>query len=231
RAYTHLVSIGPENRTELSRHQAFLRALGLQANDLQPRVWTQPEDDAFADGIFAEHDLQPEQTIALFPGAQHDCKVYPRLADAVQNLTGFRFVILGGANEVSLASHLQSALPNRCVNLAGQTTLLQMAAIIRKCRLYVGADSAGAHMACAVGTPNVVVVGGGHFGRFLPYSPLTSAVALPLDCYGCNWACRFERPHCVKDIDSKLVSRAISDALNGPSQKPRLYLQNNFDTA
>ena len=50
--------------------------------------------------------------------------------------------------------------------------------------------------------------GGGHFGRFLPWSPLTSVVCQPLPCYGCNWECRFERVHCVVDVEPRPWGRA-----------------------
>jgi len=91
--------------------------------------------------------------------------------------------------------------------------------------LYVGAESSGAHLACAVGVPNVVLLGGGHFGRFMPYSRLTSAVVLPLDCFGCNWRCHHARAHCVKDVAADVLAEAIRETLAEGSSKPRVFLQ------
>jgi hypothetical protein len=68
-------------------------------------------------------------------------------------------------------------------------------------------------------------VGGGHFGRFFPYSPLTSLVCLPLECYGCNWDCRFHTEHCVKDIAPQVIAKAITETLAGPGGKPRVFVQ------
>jgi pyruvate-formate lyase-activating enzyme len=76
-----------------------------------------------------------------------------------------------------------------------------------------------------VGTPNVIMLGGGHFGRFMPYSPLTSTVCLPLSCYGCNWRCRHARAHCVQDVAPEVVEVALREALERGSPRPRLYLQ------
>ena len=64
---------------------------------------------------------------------------------------------------------------------------MQSAALIKRCRLVIGAETGLAHLACAVGTPNVILLGGGHFGRFMPYAATTTVVCLPLECYGCNW--------------------------------------------
>jgi len=82
-----------------------------------------------------------------------------------------------------------------------------------------------AHVACAVGTPSIVLLGGGHFGRFFPYSPLTSAVCLPLQCYQCLWRCPYQRAHCVKDIRGDVLAAAIAMTLDQPAQLPRVFLQ------
>jgi hypothetical protein len=62
-------------------------------------------------------------------------------------------------------------------------------------------------------------------GRFMPCSPLTSAVALPLDCFGCDWRCRHQRAHCVKDVSPAVLGEAIKQTLAGASDQPRLFLQ------
>jgi len=93
----------------------------------------------------------------------------------------------------------------------------------------VGGETGLAHMACAVGTPNVVVLGGGHFGRFMPYSPLTTCAILPLLCFQCDWKCPYDRAHCVKDLAPEVVTRAIRTALDAPSDKPRIVSQESWE--
>jgi len=223
--YSRLLPSPGDHQPEIQRHRDFLAGLGIASDRLQPQVWTAPEDDALAEAFFKEQQLDSSTTIALFPGAQHDWKIYPRLADALRSLKGYRFLIFGGTEVARAADQLAANLPGPSLNLAGRTTLREMAALFRKCRLYIGADSAGAHIACAVGLPNVVVLGGGHFGRFLPYSPLTSVVCLPLECYGCNWACRFPTVHCVKDLDPAVVAEAVDQTLAGRLDRPRVFVQ------
>ncbi len=223
--YSRLLPSPGSDKTELERHRDFLRGLDITPDVLAPQIWTTPADEARADALFQEHQLEGGQTIALFPGAQHECKVYPQYAAALREIDGSKFLILGGPEFSAMGDQLAGELPGRCVNLAGKTSLREMAALLRKCRLYVGADSAGAHIACAVGLPNVVVLGGGHFGRFFPYSPLTSVAALPLECFGCNWACRHAKPHCVKDLAPEVLTRAIRETMSAAALKPRIFLQ------
>jgi ADP-heptose:LPS heptosyltransferase len=222
--YTRVIPSPAPLKNELERYRDFLAGLGIKAEQLAPQVWTTDADDAHAQAVFEQHRLEPASTIALFPGAQHAARVYPHYGRALEGLEGYRPLILGGPDAGSQCRGLAEHLPG-AVNLAGRTTLRQMASLLRKCRLYVGAESAGAHMACAVGTPNVVVLGGGHFGRFLPYSPLTAVVCLPLECFGCNWSCRYERAHCVKDIAPEVLRNAIRRSLSEPAAKPRVFTQ------
>ncbi len=113
----------------------------------------------------------------------------------------------------------------RTINLCGQTTIRQTAAIVKRSRLFVGSDSAVGHIACAVGTPNVIVLGGGHFGRFFPYSALTAVVCHPMKCFQCNWVCKFPRPYCIQNISSISLSEAIRKTLNGISDRPRVFFE------
>lgn len=223
--YDGIIPTPEEHQPELERHVDFLRGLGIESARLQPVVWTSPEDEALADAFFQHTGLKPSQAIAVFPGAQHQIRVYHRYAEALKNLDGFRFLIFGDATQNDLAQELERQLPGRTINLCGRPTLRETAALLRRCRLYVGAESAGAHIACAVGVPNVVLLGGGHFGRFMPYSPLTSAVVLPMDCFGCNWRCKYDIAHCVASVAAKVLETAIASALKGRRQKPAIFAQ------
>jgi len=136
-------------------------------------------------------------------------------------------VVLGGKDAMVQADKICEKFHGNCVNLAGKTSICQMASVIRRCRLFLGSDSAGAHVACAVGVPNVVIQGGGHFSRFLPYSPLTSVVCVPLECYSCNWQCPYQKVHCISDILPDVIIEAIRQTLKQSSKTPRVFVQTN----
>ena len=60
----------------------------------------------------------------------------------------------------------------------------------------------------------------------MPRSPLTTAVCLPLDCVGCGWQCRFQQPHCVRDVSASVVAVAIRVALDRvQGERPRVVAQ------
>ncbi len=108
--------------------------------------------------------------------------------------------------------------------MSGKTTLRQSAAILRRCRIAVGAETGLGHLACAVGVPNVIVIGGGHAGRFMPYSSTTSLATLPLECFDCDWNCKYQRAHCVMDVAPEVVEFAVRETLRKKADKPRLFI-------
>jgi len=84
----------------------------------------------------------------------------------------------------------------------------------------VGNDTSAVHIAAAVGTPSVCILGGGHYGRFLPYATETDKQVSPIpvthqmDCFNCNWQCT--QPHrkgdaapCISNIQVNQVFEAI----------------------
>jgi hypothetical protein len=67
------------------------------------------------------------------------------------------------------------------------------------------------------------ILGGGHYGRFMPYpnhvdgvKPIS--VIYKMDCFGCNWQCKLTKEQdqaypCVRDISVKQVLKAVKIAL------------------
>ncbi len=225
--YTRIFPSDVEHKPELERHRDFLKNLGIDAPPLQSTIWTTPEDEGFADEFFAKNGLQRERTIALFPGAYDPRRVYQHYEPVLRHFEQFDIAVFGGNDAVAKADEICKNFHGRSYNLVNKTTIRQMASLMRRCCLCFGADSAGTHIACAVGIPNIVILGGGHFGRFWPYSPLTSVVCLPLECYGCRFRCRYPQTHCINGIVPEVVTEVVRQTLEQPYGKPRIFAQGN----
>jgi ADP-heptose:LPS heptosyltransferase len=223
--YTRLIPNRGDSCHELEKSHDFLKGLGCTVKSVHPKLWVSDSDEAFAIEYFSKHGLMNERTIAVFPGALHYHKIYEEYETVLEHFSDFCVVLMGGRREAAQANSIRQRFKGRVFDLIGKTTLCQLGSCLRRCRVLLGSDSAGAHIACAVGIPNVVIIGGGHFGRFFPYSPLTSLVCLPLECYGCGWSCRYKRPYCVKDISPRVIEVALREILTKESTRPRIYVQ------
>jgi heptosyltransferase-3 len=73
--------------------------------------------------------------------------------------------------EVGLTPQAVTEDGPHCRGLCGQLSLLESAEVIRRARLFVGIDSGPAHLANAVRTPGVLMLGPyAAFDRYMPYS-------------------------------------------------------------
>ena len=61
--------------------------------------------------------------------------------------------------EIQSSQHIQSALGNRVLTTAGQTSWAQLASLLYRARLFVGVDTAAMHLAAACQCPVVAIFG------------------------------------------------------------------------
>ena len=99
-------------------------------------------------------------------------------------------------------------------NLVGQTTLMELACVIRCCDVFVAHDSSALHLAAAVGTPTIALFGPTDPRRHLP--PLFRGEVLKKDvfcspCYS-PW-CRTITHSCMKRLSVEEVLQAIQAQL------------------
>ncbi len=226
--YSRLLPNSGTVKSEFQRHHDFLAGIGIGCDDLELPFWALPEDQENVEQLFRESGLVPEKTIIFFAGPREGTKRYDGYGTALAGICreqGLSVIALGTHRERAVTQLILDATGVQTLNLCGATTIRQSGVIISICRLAVGTDTEFAHVACAVGTQSVILLGGEEWGRFLPYSPLTSIVSLPLDCYGCNGNCRYQRAHCIAGIAPETMARAIRETLAELSDRPRLFAQ------
>lgn len=160
--------------------------------------------------------------LVVFPGASTSKKQWPienfaSVAALVARKYNCKVVVAGGPDDVPVCKELVEHMPVPATNRAGTTTLLQFAVLLHGARLVLCNDTSAAHIAAATQTPCVCVLGGGHFGRFLPYPTHLAGrlrtVSYQMPCYGCGWACSRPTNHagavpCVTNVPVESVVAA-----------------------
>lgn len=221
RWYTRLIPASDQPLMELERNAEFIRNLSGQTYQAAlPRL---P-----ASGIRSGPAPWPDSYIVLFPSASWSGKRWPlahfaELATRLHAEFAWPVVLCGGPGDVGLCEELGAALSMPFVNWAGRTNLAELAGVIQHARLLVCNDTSAVHIAAAVGTPAVCVVGGGHYGRFLPYPQGVAGnkpqvADYPMPCFNCNWRCSM--PHvegaavpCVAGVSVNQVLLSAHQAL------------------
>ncbi len=218
-----------EDRCELDKYRRMLEEMGIGQGPDEPMLYLTEEDELFAEDVFRQAGFDPEKTIAFFAGVDRPERIYRKYGPAVESFCrrhGFSVIALGGERDREINEENLKLYGVDSINLSGKTTLRQCGAIIKKCGLAFGAETGLAHIACAVRTKNVILLGGGHFGRFMPYSAYTTAVSVPLECYGCDWRCRYNNYYCIEWMRPEILAQALEEAYARPvGEKSRILLQ------
>ena len=170
-----------------------------------------------------------KNSFVLFPGASASYKSWPLEAFArvaVKIIEKYRWkpVILGGFHEISLGHQLEEKLIEYSpINLVNKTALTELVEIIRLARILVSNDTSAVHIAASVNTQSVCILGGGHYGRFLPYPDSIEgtkpvSVVNRMECFGCNWHCKFSNdpslPYpCISSIEVDRVFETIENII------------------
>ena len=122
------------------------------------------EDERAAEALLG--DWASSRPIAIHPGTGAfgpGRRWYPESFAAVARELARRIdapiVLVGGPDEEGLARSIGERAGRPMLNLAGRTTVGQLGAVLRRCRLFIGSDSGVMHVAAAVGTPLVAVFG------------------------------------------------------------------------
>lgn len=96
---------------------------------------------------------------------------------------GFKLVITGLKEEKPLADKLESLFSNKAINLAGKTTLVNLANVIKHSKLLIANDTGVSHLADALNTPSVVIFKTSDPLRWAPLNNQLHRIVLPQPFY------------------------------------------------
>jgi heptosyltransferase II len=217
-------------RKELHEVQRNLELLGGGAWQA-PRMYPGPAERARAQELLAQlpqaADGSKARPIALAPGSIWATKRWPaeRWSELLRGLqqAGQACVLLGGPDDAALCAEIQAAAQVDALDLSGQTSLRESAAVLELCSTLVSNDSAPMHLGVAAGIPVVAVFCSTvpAFG-FAPRGPRDLVLEVEgLACRPCGIhghpSCPEKHFRCGLDMPAERVMRAaLERALGQP---------------
>ena len=109
---------------------------------------------------------------------------------------GLRVVFVGGKPELAARPRIAAALGGHpgVLDLIARTDLPGLLDVLAGARLLISNETGPGHIGALLGTPMVMICGGGAYGTFVPYPEsmrLPSARFLfhPMPCFHCLWHC------------------------------------------
>ena len=213
---------------EVEHNLDVIRYLGGCVQNDRLELWLSEEDETFAERLLSNHGVNPDDLlVGLAPGAGAPKRLWPidrfaQLGLWLQKAYGARLLIVGGPGEEPLGEGLERALGACVVNAVGRTTLRQTAALLKRCRLFVGNDAGPMHMAAALGVPVVELSCHPESGspwsansplRFGPWGVSHTVLQPRTPRPPCVDECVADHPHCILGITVEQVKQAVAEQL------------------
>ena len=157
----------------------------------------------------------------LAPGAGWAGRKWPveNFITVARSVAGLQCVVTGTASERAEGNAITSAVGG--LNLCGEIELIDLIALVKGARFVLANESGLSHVAGYCDTPSVSILGGGHYGWFMPYPKECGlkfppqSVSYDMPCYNCNWICHL--PHrsggpvpCIEAVSVSSVCAAIA---------------------
>lgn len=212
RAVAECAAIGPVEDRDIVQRITVPEAAILWAREILEKA-------GLADG---------DPLVAIAPGAIWPHKVWPieRYIEACFQLRaqyGCSFVVVGIELDSPLGARLSNELSDICLDMTGQTSVTQLAALLSFCSLFVGNDSGPAHLASAVGCPCVTLTSALDFpGVWAPWNSRERVARVRIDCEFCLAvaSCPRGTNACIQSINSNEVMRMCGEALDQSEHLP-----------
>ncbi len=190
---------GPHSRThQVEYYWNLLTPLGLSGAPPSPQLMVSSEEERkMGERLASSGVASSDLVVGINPGSTYGsakrwlpdrfAEVAQRLADDISEgeRTQTAVVILGAKGEESLGADIAARLQARSVVFSGTTTIRELMAVTKRCRLLVTNDTGPMHIAAACGVPVVAVFGPTDWRTTAPYGQGEAIVREPVDCAPC----------------------------------------------
>ena len=192
--YDRAVRLSQDFSHQWEGYQAFLSHLGYERLDYTiyiklKAIWPGPTLKL------------PERYLVFLPGAgaayrKPDPSLVSRLLQTSWERLRIPFLILGTLADRPYVQQAVHLLPCEAVyDLLGYTSLVETLSLITRAEAVIGPETGLTHAAATWDRPTLILMGGGHWGRFFPYPESFShqpfILRHPMPCYGCGWFCQY----------------------------------------
>jgi lipopolysaccharide heptosyltransferase I len=158
-------------------------------------------------GLPHEESAGPK-LIAVNPSARWKTKLWgdDKFAELIRRLPRERVVLTGSAADAERCERIAQGARN----LAGKTSLLELAGLYRQCAVLITNDTGPMHIAAAVGAPVVAIFGPTDPALTGPYGKKHIVLRAGVDCSPClQDSCRHQPPmECMEKVTVEQVLAA-----------------------
>jgi heptosyltransferase-2 len=154
---------------EVERNLNLLKAVKIPVRTKELSINIAKNGLIFAEEFFNQNNFcENSRIVAIHPGSRQEYLRWPLqcfidLTNGLLDYESIKILVIGNRYEKHLVFELLNKcnIPNRVVS-AGDTSLIQLIALLHKCDLFIGNSTGPMHLAVAAKTPTVAIFGCTH---------------------------------------------------------------------
>ena len=216
--YTHKVAQDTDCVHLVDYYLKIIQAAGASDTQVQ---FVFPQDPAAADSIsrlLTSHGIRADNYAVFIPGSAHSYKCWPTqrfaaLADKISSQFHVSTVAAGTDSEKGTIENLKNLANVPIANLAGQTSLSELLALLKAARLVVSNDTGPGHIAAALSVPLVMIFGRSNPARVAPYARPQCVAAIEADSRGPETNSS-DPKHDIKAVTPAQVYQKVCEQMN-----------------
>jgi heptosyltransferase-1 len=218
-AYTHRIPLPRSDVHAIDRYLGLTPMLGLDEGPAEFQVPIPASSECYIETLLSRYGVRSQSFAVVVPGTIWPTKHWTieGFATVARYLrgTGRAVVLAGSANERPRCRAVAERAPG-VLDLSGQTTLSELAALIRRAEICVTNDSGSMHLTVALNRPVVSVFGPTDELWIGPYRRPEAVVRVQKECAPCYFRQLSACPHdhaCMREVTPGMVIDRIERVL------------------
>ncbi len=217
-----------DKKHDVEENVRLLSLLGIHPESFDgPRIYLTDEDDNFAGRFFKDLNTEKKLIIGMHAGTatfknqmkrRWDKEKFGELGKIFVERDSAVVLIFGGKEEGELKTFIRDSVGDGAYTV-DNTSIRETSALIKRCRLFVSADSGLMHIAASFGVPCVAIFGPTNPEWVYPYGTKYMIVRKDLPCSPCFYysqrplRCKFGDFRCIESISVDDVLEATEKLL------------------
>lgn len=172
-------------------------------------------------GILEKNMLEENDYIVVSPGGGSGAKLWPKenflkLCNLIKKNYGYKILLVGDKEDKKITKWIYEKInpEAKIIDMAGKTTLLPLAGIVKNSKLLITNDSGVLHIGSAVRTPIIAIFGPTNEQNYGPLGDKTKVIKKDFNCRPCIYASCGNYQPCLSYIDPSTVYKEVQEFFN-----------------
>jgi lipopolysaccharide heptosyltransferase II len=224
--WRHYAPLDDKHEVDYCLELAKAAGATLTPEDRIPHLYVDKQSQLEVEQMLHDAGVQPDEQVIVCHVSSNNgqSKRWPipywaTLIDRLVREEHAQVVLSGASSDLPIIEGVMRRMQERAINLAGKTSLTQLAALLQRADLVISGDSGPMHMAVAVDTPLIAIHGPTNPSLGGPVSPDATILRSHIWCSPCYNAkdpadCRFYTTQCMKNILPSVVFAVAREKLH-----------------